>query len=272
MKKSILIIALLLIATAALAQPPVSSNDFGPQINALKQSLQDLKEAQEFQKRELDLRLRESEGKTQYQVWGIGFAILLAFASGPLAALMRSKLDKKILQEAAAEKAKEEINTTFPAMAAELMKSFLDKEIPRRVDAILKVSDKHRDDEDLMITTKIVVIADTEEVAKARAQFLREAGFKNVTTSLPIAIEDLGPLDICFVEHPGPEGDYKTLTNKYLESVIESVQKSHEIGLFTFAPFHFQQLDYGILKQKGFANQDSKIKGNLFQLISLIKK
>jgi hypothetical protein len=274
MKKLILFLGILATAISIQAQTIDATNIAGimSRLESVEASNKKLTQDMAFQSRDLDLKLKEAVAKTQTQFWGLLMAILLAFASGPLAVFLRSKLDKKVLLEAAANKAREEMDRVFPDMATAAMKSFLDKEVPARVKTILDMSKIHEDEVSLQYTTKIVVIADSLELGEKRAQYLRDQKFKDVRVSLPKPLADMEPCDVCFVEHPGQEGSYTLLSNKYLESLLTEIAKNPQKAIFTFVPFPLQRLNYTLLSQKGFANSESQIQANLMRLIQQIKK
>lgn len=225
-------------------------------------------------KREVAVQIRESQATNNINTWGHIAAILLAILSGPITIAIRSKLDKKRLEELATEKTKAEMEASFPAMAKKLMGEYLAKEVPARVNAVLGAANQHEEETKLRQTTSILIVADTDDLAQYRAQFLRELGYLNLNTSLPKKLDQLPAHEICFVEHPGREDSYPTLNNRYIQALINdfSSLKSKEQGIFFYFSSRCEGLDFSLLGVKGMCNMESKVEENLMGLIKQLTR
>jgi hypothetical protein len=265
MKKMTLCLLLISMALIGLAQPITASNtDLQLKIDQLENDLA-------LHKREVAIQIQESQSTNTWNTFGHVAAIVLAIFSGPIAVAIRTRSDKKRLVELATEKAREEMDISFPPMAKKLMEDYLSMEVPIRVSALLAISDEKRADEALCTGTSILVIAEDELLAEERAAFLRKRGFLDIRTSLPKPIPELPPHQVCFIEHPGPEDVYHALGNKYIQALIEHVGEHKKTGMFFYVPFQYAGLDYSLLAQKNFANGEAQIAENLKRLLRQMK-
>jgi hypothetical protein len=223
-------------------------------------------------RQDLTMKIEASESKGRNQLVAIVLGYLIALGSGPLAVFLRSRLDRKRLDEKAAEIALAEVNRSFPAIAAQTIQAYLDREIPARVNALMEAAKSHERNAKLRSGTPILVIADDEALAQARAEALRAEGFLDLRTATPETFEGLGSERIIFIEHPSHEEAYQHLNNRFLQRMVTLVGQEPTKGMFFFIPFHYERLDFSLLRQKNFANSVAQIPGNLLRLIAQLEQ
>ncbi|HHG85212.1 MAG TPA: hypothetical protein ENJ82_10750 [Bacteroidetes bacterium] len=237
------------------------------QVVVLENSIGKLQDELEFQKRENELAFREAEVEGEKYFWGILLALLL----GPVAVLLKSLYDTKRLAKISEEKVKAHFEKSFPEIAKTQINLYLEKEVPARIESLIKASKSQEEEDALRQTARILVVAEDEATLKTRTKFLRGKGYKHVSSSLALPFGKLPENDVCILDYyDWPSGD-KRKSSAYVESLLKHYGDEVEKGILFCFPIRVERLDYTLVKKKGFSNMESTLDTNLLQLIRQIK-